>query len=318
LAFGPFFVIFGYMKENSLFVEKYRSKTLDEYVGNEQLKQIVAKYIANNDLQNLLLYGTPGTGKTTLAKLIVNNFDCDYLYINASDERGIDTIRDKVQGFASSASFKPIKIVILDEADFLTIQAQASLRNIIETYSRTTRFILTCNYLERIIDPLQSRCQVLKITPPSKKEVARHISIILDTEYIEYNVEDLVSIVNKHYPDVRKILNTCQVNNVEGTLKIDKTVLTGGYKDALLKELKSPSKPSFKNIRQILADSNLDDFEDVYRFLYDNLDEYGNNDLAKAMIVIEIESYMYHANFRIDKEINVMALLASILKIINN
>jgi len=307
------------MKENSLFVEKYRSKTLDEYVGNEQLKQIVEKYINNNDLQNLLLYGTPGTGKTTLAKLIVNNFDCDYLYINASDERGIDTIRDKVQGFASSASFKPIKIIILDEADFLTIQAQASLRNIIETYSRTTRFILTCNYLERIIDPLQSRCQVLKITPPSKKEVAQHISIILEQENVNYELEDLALVVNKHYPDIRKILNTCQVNNVEGTLKIDKTVLaSNSYKDGVLKELKSPSKSSFKNIRQILADSNLDDFEEIYRFLYDNLDEYGNNDLAKAMIVIEIESYMYHANFRIDKEINVMALLASILKIINN
>jgi DNA polymerase III delta prime subunit len=306
------------MKENSLFVEKYRSKTLDEYVGNEQLKQIVEKYINNNDLQNLLLYGTPGTGKTTLAKLIVNNFDCDYLYLNASDERGIDTIRDKVQGFASSASFKPIKIIILDEADFLTIQAQASLRNIIETFSRTTRFILTCNYLERIIDPLQSRCQVLKITPPSKKEVAKHTASILDKEEINYELEDLVLIVNKHYPDVRKILNTCQVNTVDSTLKVDKTVLTGGYKDALLKELKSPSKDSFKNIRQILADSNLDDFEDVYRFLYDSLDEYGKNDLAKAMIVIEIENYMYHANFRIDKEINVMALLASILKTINN
>jgi DNA polymerase III delta prime subunit len=306
------------MKENSLFVEKYRSKTLDEYVGNEQLKQIVHQYLKNNDLQNLLLYGTPGTGKTTLAKLIVNNFDCDYLYINASDERGIDTIRDKVQGFASSASFKPIKIIILDEADFLTIQAQASLRNIIETYSRTTRFILTCNYLERIIDPLQSRCQVLKITPPSKKEVAKHVAIILDKEEINYELEDLVLVVNKHYPDVRKILNTCQVNTVDNTLKVDKTVLTGGYKDGLLKELKSPSKDSFKNIRQILADSNLDDFEEIYRFLYDSLDEYGNNDLAKAMIVIEIENYMYHANFRIDKEINVMALLASILKIINN
>ena len=307
------------MKENSLFVEKYRSKTLDEYVGNEQLKQIVHQYLKNNDLQNLLLYGTPGTGKTTLAKLIVNNFDCDYLYINASDERGIDTIRDKVQGFASSASFKPIKIIILDEADFLTIQAQASLRNIIETYSRTTRFILTCNYLERIIDPLQSRCQVLKITPPSKKEVAQHISTILEQENINYKLEDLALVVNKHYPDIRKILNTCQVNNVEGTLKIDKTVLTSNsYKDGVLKELKSPSKSSFKNIRQILADSNLDDFEEIYRFLYDNLDEYGNNDLSKAMIVIEIESYMYHANFRIDKEINVMALLASILKIINN
>jgi DNA polymerase III delta prime subunit len=307
------------MKENSLFVEKYRSKTLDEYVGNEQLKQIVHQYLKNNDLQNLLLYGTPGTGKTTLAKLIVNNFDCDYLYINASDERGIDTIRDKVQGFASSASFKPIKIIILDEADFLTIQAQASLRNIIETYSRTTRFILTCNYLERIIDPLQSRCQVLKITPPSKKEVAQHISTILEQENIEYTVADLALVVNKHYPDIRKILNTCQVNNVDGVLKIDKTVLaSNSYKDGVLKELKSPSKSSFKNIRQILADSNLDDFEEIYRFLYDNLDEYGNNDLSKAMIVIEIESYMYHANFRIDKEINVMALLASILKIINN
>jgi DNA polymerase III delta prime subunit len=305
------------MKENSLFVEKYRSKTLEDYIGNEQLKSIVAQYIKKNDLQNLLLYGTPGTGKTTLAKLIVNNFDCDFLYINASDERGIDTIRDKVQGFASSASFKPIKIIILDEADFLTIQAQASLRNIIETYSRTTRFILTCNYLERIIDPLQSRCQVLKITPPSKKEVAKHIAGILDKEEINYELEDLVLVVNKHYPDVRKILNTCQVNTVDSTLKVDKTVLTGGYKDGLLKELKSPSKDSFKNIRQILADSNLDDFEDVYRFLYDTLDEYGNNDLAKAMIIIDIENYMYHANFRIDKEINVMALLASILKTIN-
>jgi len=312
------------MKENSLFVEKYRSKILDEYVGNEQLKQIVAQYIEKNDLQNLLLYGTPGTGKTTLAKLIVNNFNCDYLYINASDERGIDTIRDKVQGFASSASFKPIKIIILDEADFLTIQAQASLRNIIETYSRTTRFILTCNYLERIIDPLQSRCQVLKITPPSKKEVAQHVVIILDKEDITYTIEDLALVVNKHYPDVRKILNTCQVNTVDGGandlyLKIDKAILSSNsYKDGVLKELKSPTKSSFKNIRQILADSNLYDFEEIYRFLYDNLDEYGNNDLAKAMIVIEIENYMYHANFRIDKEINVMALLASILKIINN
>ena len=309
------------MKENSLFVEKYRSKTLEDYIGNEQLKSIVAQYIKKNDLQNLLLYGTPGTGKTTLAKLIVNNFDCDFLYINASDERGIDTIRDKVQGFASSASFKPIKIIILDEADFLTIQAQASLRNIIETYSRTTRFILTCNYLERIIDPLQSRCQVLKITPPSKKEVAIHVANILDKEEINYELSDLGLVVNKHYPDVRKILNTCQVNTVDGGandlyLKIDKTVLTGGYKDGVLKELKSPTKSSFKNIRQILADSNLDDFEEIYRFLYDSLDEYSNNDLAKAMIVIEIENYMYHANFRIDKEINVMALLASILKII--
>jgi len=305
------------MKMNSLFVEKYRSKVLDEYVGNEQLKQIVSQYIDKNDIQNLLLYGTPGTGKTTLAKLIVNNIDCDFLYINASDERGIDTIRDKVQGFASSASFKPLKIIILDEADFLTIQAQASLRNIIETYSRTTRFILTCNYLERIIDPLQSRCQVLKITPPSKKEVAQHVAGILEQESINYELNDLVLVVNKHYPDVRKILNTCQVNTVEGKLTIDKSLITSnGYTDAILKELKSANKNSFKNIRQILTDSNLSDFDEIYRFLYDNLDEYGKNDLAKTSIIIEIENYMYHANFRIDKEINVMALISKILQTI--
>jgi DNA polymerase III delta prime subunit len=305
------------MKENSLFVERYRSKTLDEYIGNEQLKQIVSQYINNNDIQNLLLYGTPGTGKTTLAKLIVNNINCDFLYINASDERGIDTIRDKVQGFASSASFKPLKIIILDEADFLTIQAQASLRNIIETYSRTTRFILTCNYLERIIDPLQSRCQVLKITPPSKKEVAQHVANVLDQEDISYENFNIAFIVNKHYPDIRKILNTCQVNTVDSELVIDTSILTSSnYKDAILKELKAPSKNSFKNIRQTLADSNLDDFEEIYRFLYDNLDEYGKDDLTKVSIIIEIENYMYHANFRIDKEINVMALICSILKTI--
>ena len=312
-----FFIILGYMKMNSLFVEKYRSKVLDEYVGNEQLKQIVSQYIDKNDIQNLLLYGTPGTGKTTLAKLIVNNIDCDFLYINASDERGIDTIRDKVQGFASSASFKPLKIIILDEADFLTIQAQASLRNIIETYSRTTRFILTCNYLERIIDPLQSRCQVLKITPPSKKEVAQHAAGILEQESINYELNDLVLVVNKHYPDVRKILNTCQVNTVEGKLTIDKALITSNsYTDAILKELKSANKSSFKNIRQILADSNLSDFDEIYRFLYDNLDEYTKDGVQQAMIIIEIENYMYHANFRIDKEINVMALISKILQTI--
>ena len=304
-------------KEHSLWVEQYRSKVLDEYVGNEQLKQIVSQYIDKNDIQNLLLYGTPGTGKTTLAKLIVNNIDCDFLYINASDERGIDTIRDKVQGFASSASFKPLKIIILDEADFLTIQAQASLRNIIETYSRTTRFILTCNYLERIIDPLQSRCQVLKITPPSKKEVAQHVASILEQESINYELNDLVLVVNKHYPDVRKILNTCQVNTVEGKLTIDKALIaSNSYTDTILKELKSANKSSFKNIRQILADSNLSDFDEIYRFLYDNLDKYTKDDVQQALIIIEIENYMYHANFRIDKEISVMALISKILQTI--
>ena len=300
------------MKENSLFVEKYRSKTLDEYVGNEQLKQIVHQYLKNNDLQNLLLYGTPGTGKTTLAKLIVNNFDCDYLYINASDERGIDTIRDKVQGFASSASFKPIKIIILDEADFLTIQAQASLRNIIETYSRTTRFILTCNYLERIIDPLQSRCQVLKITPPSKKEVAQHISTILDQENINYELGDLALVVNKHYPDIRKIINTIQGSVVDSQIKIDNTSLKntqlgGLIVDALIRKAK------LTEIRQILADSGAREFDDLFKYIYDKSSVLFGNKEGEAILIIA--KYQYEYTFVLEKEICVAAMLNRLLDI---
>ena len=194
--------------ENSLLVEKYRPIKLENYVGNANIKKSISSYLEQNDIQNLIFYGPAGTGKTTLAKLIVKNLDCDHIYINASDERGIETIRDKVSGFASVASFKSIKVVILDEADFLTIQAQASLRNIIETFSRTTRFILTCNYVERIIDPLQSRCQVLKIVPPTKKDVAKHLSWICNKESITHEVNDLVHLVNQYYPDLRKCINT--------------------------------------------------------------------------------------------------------------
>ena len=154
-----------------LWVEKYRPITLEEYIGNETIKNKIADYLKQGSIQNLLFYGVAGTGKTTLAKLIAKNLNCDLLYINASDERGIDTIREKIIPFASSMSFNDVKIVILDEADYITPQAQATLRNTIESCSKTTRFILTCNYLERIISPLQSRCQTFEIIPPSKTEV---------------------------------------------------------------------------------------------------------------------------------------------------
>ena len=213
------------MKENTLLVEKYRPSTLEHYVGNENIKEVIQKYLNQNDIQNFIFYGGAGTGKTTLAKLIVKNLDCDFLYLNASDENGIDTIRDKVKGFASTASFKGIKVVILDEADFITIQGQAALRNVIETFSRSTRFILTCNYIERIIDPIQSRCQVLKIVPPSKLDTAKHTAWVLDQEEISYETDDIKSIVNQYYPDLRKMLNTIQSSTINSKLLLDKDFL---------------------------------------------------------------------------------------------
>jgi replication factor C small subunit len=300
-------------KDHTLLVEKYRSKDLDSYVGNEHIKKTIKQYLGQNDIQNLIFYGPAGTGKTTLAKLIVNNLDCDYLYINASDERGIETIRDKVSGFASTASFKPLKVVILDEADFLTIQAQASLRNVIETFSRTTRFIMTCNYVERIIDPLQSRCQVLKIIPPSKKEVAIHLASIMAIEGTTYDLEDVKTIVNQYYPDLRKCLNTIQLSTQDQKLTIDKSVLvSSNYMISILKEL-SNAKPKWREIRQIIANANVSDFEELYRYLYDNANVYASG--REGMVAIYINEYSYQSNFRIDKEINCMALIQKLIEL---
>ena len=296
--------------ENSLLNEKYRPLTLDKFVGNENLKKTIQQFLDQNDIVNMLLYGGAGCGKTTLAKLIVHNLDCDSLLINASDERGIETIRDKVQGFASVASFKPIKVVILDEADFLTIQAQASLRNIIETFSRTTRFIMTCNFVERIIDPLQSRCQVLKIVPPSKKDVAKHLAGILDKESISYELNNLVPLVNQYYPDLRKCINTIQLSTQDSVLKLDQSILvSSNYIDKVINELSN--KADFKTIRQIIADANVDDFDELFRALYDRSSEYYKDKEGTASILIN--EHQYKANFRIDKEINIMSLIQNLI-----
>jgi len=297
-------------KTHSLLVEKYRPNNLENYVGNENIKKSISKYLEQNDIQNLIFYGPAGTGKTTLAKLIVNNLDCESIYINASDERGIETIRDKVQSFASVASFKPLKVVILDEADFLTIQAQASLRNIIETFSRTTRFIMTCNFVERIIDPLQSRCQVLKIVPPTKKDVAKHLSWIMDKEGIGFEMNELGAIVIQHYPDLRKCINTIQLYTQDSMLNLDQSVLvSSNYIDKVIDELKG--KSNFKTIRQIIADANVSDYEELFKTLYERSSEYLPG--KEGTVAILVNDHQYKANFRIDKEINTMSLISNLI-----
>jgi len=300
--------------ENTLFVEKYRPDTLEGYVGNEHIIEKVKIYIENEDVPHLLLYGQAGTGKTTLAKIITNQIDCDVMYINASDENNVDTVRDKIRGFASSMGFRKWKIIILDESDYLTPNAQAALRNLMETFSNTTRFILTCNYVEKVIDPIQSRCQTFGITPPSKKEVAVRLKDILDTEEVKYEMSDLAVLVNSGYPDIRRVLNAAQRQIIKGELKIDKTsTIQANYADEVLVVLKSNNnlKESFASIRKIIADSKVRDFTPFYRFLYDNVDEYASGKAGN--VILTIAESQYKDSVCVDKEINVMAMMLEIL-----
>jgi DNA polymerase III delta prime subunit len=303
------------MKENTLYVERFRPTELKYYVGNENIKDTIQKYLDQGDIQNFIFYGGAGVGKTTLAKIIVKNLDCDYLYINASDENGIDTIREKVKGFASAASWKGIKVVILDEADFITVQGQAALRNVIETFSRSTRFILTCNFIERIIDPLQSRCHTLKIVPPTKMDVYNHLTWILaDQLNLSYTPEDIKSLIVKYYPDMRKMLNVLQMSVKDDEIVLDETVLTSNsYIKEVLKEL-SQTKPNFTKIRQIIMDSNTKDFEELYRNLFDYASKYAPG--KEGSIAIILNEHLYQANFRIDKEINIASCIAKIIEAI--
>ena len=295
--------------------EKYRPDTLEGYICKDEVKAKFQEFIDKQDLPHLLFAGKPGAGKTTLAKILVNNIDCDFLYINATDERSIDIMRDKVGAFAAAGSFKPLKIVILDEATHILQAGQVILLNMMETYSLTTRFILTGNYPERLIEPLRSRCQEFDLSPPSKKIVAQHISVILDKEEVKYEVQDLVTIVNKFYPDFRKIINNCQKYIVDGTLTLDNSVnLTDDYQVKVLEELKKPSIKSFNLIRQIIANAEVESFESLYRLLYDKLNEYAKGN--EGTIICTLEEHMYHAHFVLDKEINIMSCISKILETI--
>ena len=301
--------------QHTLYVEKYRPQSLDTYIGNETIKATFQKYLNENDVPHLLLYGDAGSGKTTLAKIVSNTIAKDnYLYINASDENSIDTVRDKIKQFASSIGFGGLKIIILDESDYLTPNAQAALRNVMETFSKTTRFILTCNYVEKIIDPIQSRCQIFNIVPPSKKDVAQHVSNILNKEDVKFKIEDLASIVNLSYPDIRRVLNTTQRCIIDGELKLDKTtIVQNNFYATIVDILKSGKnkKEKFTEIRQILADNNVRDYNPLFRYLYDNVEEYAGN-FVSHIILILAES-QYKDALVVDHEINAMAMFTQII-----
>lgn len=310
---------FGKSREMSLWVEKYRPKVLDDYVGNEHIKQKVERYIEQNDIPHLLFHSLkPGTGKTTLAKIIVNNIECDHMYINASDENSVDTMRSKIKHYASSVALNNLKVIILDEADYLTPNSQAALRNIMETFADSTRFILTCNYVDKIIEPVLSRTQSFKVIPPKKSVVAKQLVNILNNEGVEFGKDQIALIVNQYYPDIRKVFNNAQQNTVDGVLKVnEKEMVESSFELKLLNLLSDSSKPAddlFTEIRKLTAESAVSSYNDVYRFLYDEVDQYAEGSVAEVML--HIAQAQYEDALTVDGEITFAACMINIINTI--
>ena len=303
--------------ENTLWCERYRPSTMNDFVGNKHIKDKIDSFIEEQDIPHLLFAGKAGTGKTTLAKILIKNIDCDYLFINASDENSVDTIRNKIKGFVTTIGFKGLKIVVLDEADYVSPNGQAALRNLMETFSRHARFILTCNYQERIIDPIISRCQSFSLNPPSQKNVAIHLASILKNEGIDFELEDIKTLVVCYYPDIRKVINTAQLFSKNGKLTLDVEQLIGSDVKLNMMSTLLESGQSilnrFKAIREMIHANGIRDFSEFYNFVYENLDKFSED--IQPMIILQLADAQHRDAFVVDKEINFSACIYNILKL---
>lgn len=253
---------------------------------------------------------------TTLGKILVNNIECDHLYINASSENNIDTVRTKLTTFASTKGFSPLKIIFLDECDYITIQSQAALRNLMEMFSTSTRFILTCNYIERMIPAIQSRCQKFNIMPPSKKEVAVHLCKILEKEKVKYEISDLKILVDASYPDIRAIIQAAQQNTLDGILKVNtRDIIESDTKLKLIDILSGnkPAKDIFTSIRQLIADNSITQYEEYYEFLYEKIDSYAKGHIGQVILILA--EFEQSSTMVINKNISFMACICKILEI---
>jgi len=309
------------MNLSTLWCEKYRPKTLDNIVLSEENRNLLTHYKQNKDIPHLLFVGNPGVGKTTLAKIIVNDIlSCDYLYINASDENGIDTIRHKIIGFAQTRSFDGgIKVIILDEADSLSSEGARALRNVMEEYHNTTRFILTANYKHKIIDALQSRCHSINFEH-TLKDVAKHCIGILLKEKININSEMIPKIhelIKANFPDFRKIINNLQKYSITGSLIIQNSAIENDFITVLFDKIKTDS---ISNVRNYVISNEMTfqmDYHNLLKNLFNYICDNMEDSLNKKECLWQIAHHMDRHSHVIDVEINSFACLISLSKILN-
>ena len=306
------------MSSHGLWVERYRPSTLDTYVGNETLKTKVERFIEEQNVPHLLLYGRAGGGKTTLAKIIVNAIECDYLYINASDERNIDLVRDKLKNFASSVGFKPNKIVILDEADYLNPQStQPALRGFMEEFHKNCGFILTCNFKNRLIEPLHSRCSVIDFIIPNteKPKLAKNffdsVSNILNQENVKFDERAVAELLNKHFPDWRRVLNELQRYSVSG--KIDAGILVNLSEEKVNELIQLFKEKELGKVRKWIVNNLDNDPVRIFRVLYDTLYDRIDSSTVPHLVLV-LADYSYKSAFVADQEINLLACMIEIMQ----
>lgn len=302
-----------------LWVEKYRPQKLSEYIGNKHIKQKVSEWLKIGQIPHLLFSGVQGTGKTTIAKIIVNELGCDYMLLNASDENGVETIRTKVKEYASRKSFgKNGKVIIFDEFDYLSTNAQAILRNLMEVFHETCRFIATCNYPEKIIPALRSRFQKFDVEPPKKIDVLNRCEKILKTEDVKFERTDIVKLVKNLFPDIRDCIGTMQLNTIGGTYKLKK-VNKDNYTDSVisvLKDTKMSGGDKFVKVKQAIVNSKQRTFDEMYTSLYNNLENYANG--KEPYIMQTIAEGQYQSAMVVDKEINIMGTISKIIYQLNS
>lgn len=305
------------MKE--LWVEQYRPKTVDGYVfRDEKQKRQILNWIKEGAIPHLMLSGSPGIGKTTLAKLLLNELEIpeyDILEMNASRERGIDEVKKRITNFIQMVPFGPFKVVLLDEADYLTPEAQAAMRGVMEEYSSTSRFILTCNHPSRIIPAIHSRCQQMHFASIDQTEFTARVATILVEESVEFDLDTLDTYVKSTYPDLRKCINFVQQNTQDGVL-VSPNSSDSGQSDYKVDMVELFKKGKIQEARKLLCGkARPEEMEEIYRWMYDNLELFGDTDEKKDQALLIIKQGLVDHALIADPEINLAATLVKLARL---